>query len=92
MRAALERRSAPLLVRLHGAPRWVTFIGLAALLLLGLLLPFRLAGLLLLVVAAFLGWLLALSWPLLSGQGRLLRVLVVAIVLGAGIGRLAGLL
>jgi hypothetical protein len=38
----------------------------------------------------FLGWLLAVSWPLVSGSARLVRLLVVAAVLGVGVARLVG--
>lgn len=82
----------PLLLRIHRMPRWLLAAVLAVLLLLGLLLPTSWAGLFLLLVAAFLGWLLALSWPLLDGRGRLIRAAAVLVVLAGGVARLAGLL
>ena len=63
---------------------------LAVALFLGLALPSRWAGLLLLPIALFLGWLSALSWPVLSVGSRVLRL---AIALGMGalaISKLAG--
>lgn len=82
-RAALERHSRPLLAWLAARPRWVAPLVLGALVLLGLFLPGPGAAVPLLVVAAFLGWLLALSWPAIDGRGRLARGLAVLVVLGA---------
>jgi len=71
-------------------PRLVLPIAMGLLLLGGLLLPSQFAGLLLLVVAVFLGWLLALSWPVLNGSSRAIRLLVVVVVTFATFWRLAG--
>jgi hypothetical protein len=89
-RAVLERASIKPLVIMHSLPTWLVPVLLAVLLLAGLALPWRWAGLILLVPALFLGWLLALSWPLVSASGRLLRVLVVVAILGAAVMRLGG--
>ena len=89
-RARFEARSARTLTTLHRMPRWVLPVVLAAVLLLGLALPSRWAGLLLLLLAAFLGWLLALAWPLVDARGRLLRSLVVLALLVVGVLRLVG--
>jgi hypothetical protein len=72
--------SAPVLIRMNVMPKWFVPLVLAAFLIGGLVIPSRLSGLLLLVVAAFLGWLVAISWPLVKPRGRLLRVAVVALV------------
>ena len=61
---------------------------LAILLILGLALPSRWAGLILLLPGAFLAWLAALSWPATSTAGRGLRLLAVALVFGAALARL----
>jgi len=89
-RRELERRSAPALIVLHGLPRWLVPIAMGLLLLVGLLGPRIIGGVALLCVGAFLGWLLAVSWPLISGSARMIRLLVVAAVLGVGIARLVG--
>lgn len=89
-RARLEARSARALTTLHRLPRWVLPVVLAAVLLLGLALPSRWAGLLLLLLAAFLGWLLALAWPLVDVRGRVLRALVVLALLAAAVLKLTG--
>jgi hypothetical protein len=79
-RRRLEMLSAPVLIRMNVMPKWFVPLVLAAFLIGGLVIPSRLSGLLLLVVAAFLGWLVAISWPLVKPRGRLLRVAVVALV------------
>jgi len=45
---------------------------------------------LLLVLAVFLGWLLALSWPILTWSGRIIRGLAVLSLLVMGVLRLLG--
>ncbi len=89
-RRELERRSAPALIVLHGLPRWLVPIAMGLLLLVGLLAPSIIGGIALLGLGVFLGWLLAVSWPLVSGSARLVRLLVVAAVLGVGVARLVG--
>jgi hypothetical protein len=42
------------------------------------------------VAAAFIAWLAYLSWPVLSSGGRLLRITMVCLVVGAGVGRAVG--
>jgi hypothetical protein len=66
-RLKLEKFSMRPLHLLKRLPRLILPIVMGVLLLGGLLLPSQFAGLLLLVVAVFLGWLLALSWPALIG-------------------------
>ena len=86
-RRRLEIQSAGPLVLLHRLPRWLVPALMAVLLVAGLALP-PWGGVLLLLLGAFLCWLLALSWPVLSTGARLLRLAAVLIVLGAGIYRL----
>jgi hypothetical protein len=77
-RAAFERASAPVLLFLSRLPRWVFPVVLAAILLTGMLIPSPvIGGILLSFIVLALGWLVALSWPLLSVPSRLLRLLVV---------------
>jgi hypothetical protein len=92
-RQAFEDRSYPFLRAMHGIPRWIVVVLPAALLFLGLVLTGPLAwlgGLFLLLVCALLGWLTALSWPAISPGSRLLRVVVVAALLGVTVLKLAG--
>ena len=92
-RASLERRSFPMLLTLQRAPKWLVVVVMASCLFLGLIQSGGLCwlgGILLVVVAVFLGWLLALSWPLLTFGSRVLRVVVVAAVLGIAVLKFMG--
>ena len=51
-------------------------------------LPFALPALA--IAAAFVAWLAVLSWPVLSFGGRLLRIVMIGLVVGAAVGRVAG--
>jgi cation transport ATPase len=84
-REALERRSFRYLLILQRVPRWLVVIAMALALFFGLIQSGSLAwlgGILLLVVALFLGWLLALAWPILSPAARGIRLIVVAATVG----------
>ena len=86
----LLRHSAGPLVLLHRLPSAVVAVTLVVLLVAGLAVPWRWAGILLLLIGGFLGWLLALSWPVLPTSGRLARLLAVLALLVAGVLRLLG--
>ena len=90
-RAGLERRSVGPLMGLNSLPGWLTPVVLGVLLVAGLALPFAWSGFLLLVPILFLGWLLLLSWPVISPSGRLLRLLAVLVLIGAMVFRVQGL-
>lgn len=79
-RQAIERRSAPLLIALRGAPRWLLPLVPVALLLAGLAVPSAWGALALAVLLALLGWLAYLSWPSLGDGGRLLRGLALLVL------------
>lgn len=92
-RESLERFSYPLLVRMRQIPRWIMVILPAVLLFAGLVMPNNLAwlgGLLLALVGVFLAWLLLLSWPILSMNSRLLRLIVIIAVFGIAFIKAAG--
>lgn len=89
-RRRLERASAPVLLSIHRLHRLVIPVLLAVFLVLGLWLPWRIAAVLVLFDALFLAWLLALSWPLLSVRGRVLRLATVAALVLAAVLRMAG--
>ena len=87
-RRRLEELSAPWLIRLHAMPRWVVPIGLAIMLFLGLLLAGDwawLGAILLVVIGLFLTWLTALSWPILTGSSRAVRVIVSVVLFGLAV-------
>jgi hypothetical protein len=79
-RAALERRSSGPLARLAALPRWSVMIGILVLVVAALILPGPAGAALLAVVAALLGWLLALAWPALGIAGRANRILLLVLV------------
>jgi hypothetical protein len=69
------------LVYLRHLPSWVPPVVLIALLVAGLAVRGWGGAVALCVVAAFLGWLAYLSWPVLGGRGRVGRTLAVACLL-----------
>ena len=82
-----------MLVAMQRVPRWLVVIVMAVFLFLGLIQSGSLAwlgGILLLIVAAFLGWLVTLSWPVISPASRVLRVVVVAALVGIAILKFGG--
>lgn len=90
-RRALERRSVVPLTVLHRMPRWLIPVIVAVLLLAGFFISAAWAGIFFILVAAFLGWLLALSWPVITEGSRFFRLVVIAVVAGVGIMRLMGI-
>ena len=80
--AALSR---PLLLRLHSLPGWVVPLGTLVLLLSGLFLSGIPGFACLALVAVFLGWLLAVSWPATSPGGRVLRAAAVLVIAVAAV-------
>lgn len=88
LRRAVERHSAAPLVYLRGLPRVVVPLALVALAVTGLVWSGPGAFALLLFVAVFLTWLVYLSWPLLSGVPKMLRVLTILVILAGAAYRL----
>jgi hypothetical protein len=88
LRAALEKRSGPVLVLLTRQHK--ALIPLASVLLLigGLALPPAPGVVCLLLLAGFIGWLTYLSWPVLVGAARAVRVATFVLVLVAVSSRL----
>ncbi|HSR86528.1 MAG TPA: DUF6703 family protein [Streptosporangiaceae bacterium] len=80
-RQAAERRSAKPLLFLHQLPTWIAPLVLVALLVAGLAVKGPGGAVALCGVAAVLGWLATISWPGLSANGKLGRILGIAVVL-----------
>jgi hypothetical protein len=78
--SALERISAPWLVRLSLVPRWLFLIVLGGMLFAGLYLDNAVGGVLLLLLALFLAWLASLGWSRVTPIGRVLRLLTVGLL------------
>jgi hypothetical protein len=85
--SALRKRvtdlSAPILLRIHGLPKFLVPGLIAVLMLLGLFLPAPYSGVALTVVSVFIGWLMYVSWPLLDSKSKLIRSLVFLILIAA---------
>jgi len=89
--STLQRVSAPILIRLHGMPRWLFPIFTAALLVGGLLIGNAvIAATLLGLLSLILAWLVALSWPILTIVARLMRLLVLGALIFVTISRARG--
>lgn len=79
-RSRFEDASRGALVTLSRVPKPLIVIGLAALLVAGMMLPVPWGPLCLVIIGLFLGWLLALSWPVIPGASRVLRLGTVLLV------------
>jgi hypothetical protein len=88
LRAAVEKRSAPVLVLLSQQHRAIVPLVSVLLLLGGLALPVPVGVACLLVLLAFVGWLTYLSWPAIIGQARVVRVATLLLVVAAIVTRL----
>jgi hypothetical protein len=80
-RQSAERRSAKPLLFLHQLPAWIAPLVAVALLVAGLAIKGPGGAVALCGVAAVLGWLATISWPSLSANGKLGRILGIAVVL-----------
>ena len=81
----MERRSFPALAWLAARPAWLPALVLGGLLLAGLWWGGLVGGSLLLVLAAYAGWLAYLSWPAVATRGRLWRLAAVGLLLAAAV-------
>jgi hypothetical protein len=88
LRASVERTTRPLLLRLHGLPRPVIPLATLALVAVGVLAPPAVGLVALAVVALFVLWISYLSWPVVSGSGRAVRAVMVALVVVLALTRL----
>ena len=88
LRASIERASLPLIARISALPRAVPLLLLLALLIAGLVIAGPVGFALMGLVAAFVGWILYLSWPRLTGTERIMRSAVVLLAVAIAISRL----
>ena len=89
VRAAVERRSATVVVWLAHVPRLVPISAMGALFILAILAGGVVGGLLLLVIAAIMAWISYLSWPSVPPVLRVVRAVVLAGVVAFAISWLA---
>lgn len=84
-RRRFEEISYPIVERLSRVPKFLVVVTPGVLLFLGLVLKGSwswVGGVLLLVVAGILAWLTALSWPVVAVRSRIVRVVIIAVVVG----------
>jgi hypothetical protein len=87
----LHELSAPILLFIHSLPRVVFPLVTAGILLGGLFATnSAIGGILLLTLGLILGWLIALSWSLLSPTARIVRSFMLVVVFGYALSRLIG--
>lgn len=89
VRGEVERTSAPVLVWLSARPKLFVPLLTAALLIGGLAAPPGAGVPLLLLLVVLIGWLSYLSWPVVEGFQRLLRIGIIGLVLAAVAGKLS---
>ncbi len=85
LRPSIERASLPLITRLSQLPRPVPFLLMLALLVAGVMIAGPVGFVLMAVAATFVGWILYLSWPRLSGTERLMRLAVLLLAIALAI-------
>lgn len=90
VRGEVERISAPALVWLSSRPSFLLPVLTAVLLIGGLFAPPGLGVPLLMLLIALVGWLSYLSWPVVQGRQKALRLGMIGLVLAAIAGKLSG--
>jgi hypothetical protein len=90
LRERFEDFSRPILLRMQAMPGFLIPVTLGILLFFGLTLNATWSGILLILIALFLFWLTAVSWPRITTGSRILRVVVDVAVLVLGVLKLAG--
>ncbi len=88
-RSRLEHASYPWVERFNAVPRPLAIGALLVLLGVGVLAPRPWGGIAFLLVAAFVGWLLFLTWQRLTMPERLMRSAVLLLALALAVVRIA---
>ena len=73
--------------RLNSLPRAVSLVALLVALAVGLLAPRPFGGIAFLLVTAFVGWLLFITWPRLSTPERMMRLAVLVLTFAVAVVR-----
>ena len=76
LRHRIDQASLPLMTKLSRLPKLLPFAILLTLLVAGVLIGGPIGFVLMLLAAIFIAWVLYLSWPLLSGSERIMRLAV----------------
>jgi hypothetical protein len=85
LRQRIDQASLPLMTKLSQLPRLVPFVLLLTLLIAGVLISGPLGFVLMGVAAAFVGWVLYLSWPRLTGSERIMRLAVLLLAVAMAV-------
>jgi hypothetical protein len=85
LRSSIERASLPLITRLSHLPRAVPFLLLLSLLVGGVVIGGPAGFVLMGLGAVFVGWILYLSWPRLSGSERIMRIAVLLLAVALAV-------
>jgi len=85
LRSRIDHASLPLITKLSQMPRLVPFLLLLVLLIGGVLISGTIGFILMAVAAAFVGWVLYLSWPRLTGSERIMRVSVLLLAVAMAV-------
>lgn len=88
LRSRIDHASLPLMTWLSGLPRPVPFLILLALLVGGVVIHGPVGFVLMGLAALFVGWVLYLSWPRLSGTERIMRSAVLLLAVAMAVTRL----
>jgi energy-coupling factor transporter transmembrane protein EcfT len=88
LRRNIERASLPMISWLGRLPRAVPFLLLLALLIAGVVIQGPAGFVLMGLGAAFVAWILYLSWPRLTGSERIMRSAVLLLAVAMAITRL----
>ena len=87
---AVADRSRGLVVLLSRQPQFLIPAVMVVLMLVGLLAPLAVALPALVVIGMFVTWLAFLSWPVIDTRQRVVRVVMIAVIALAFVGRTAG--
>ncbi|MFJ8582456.1 DUF6703 family protein [Micromonospora sp. NPDC093277] len=84
----MQRTQSPVLARLARLNPTVVFLATLALVLVALFAPGPAGGMLLLLLAVLLVWLMAVTWPVQKPATRLLRLLMLALLIAVALAKL----
>jgi hypothetical protein len=85
VRQRIDQASLPLMTRLSRLPRLVPFLLLMTVLVAGVVISGPVGFALMGLGAAFVGWVLYLSWPRLTGSERIMRLAVLLLAVSLAV-------
>ena len=85
LRPSVERASLPLITKISSLPKALPFLLMLALLVAGVLIGGPAGFVLMGLAAVFVGWVLYLSWPRLTGSERIMRLAVLLLAVAMAV-------